>query len=309
MPLKNIINIGIVIINYNGTEDTIECLKSINLLIPNQRYCLKIFLVDNNSKLPISKSNVEKIIPNLVHIQNKNNEGFAEGNNIGIRYALNCNCDYIALINNDTIIVDDSLFRLIDKMEENEDNIGIGGIVNYYFSDSDKIWHAGIINDFNYGKPFSVKNFNRNQPLLYHVDYVPGSSMVIKREVFDKIGLLDAKYFAYFEENDFCIRAKIAGFQIAFLQNTKILHKIGQASSSNVKVYLRTRNTLLFYSTYATSIALLIILIRYVFKTLISIISSPDKSISLIRAMLIGIYDFYNKKFYEGSINDSINDL
>jgi len=296
------IKIGIVIINYNGKDDTLECLDSMHILMSDPRFVVRIFLVDNNSKIAIDKSELDKIVPDVVLIQNERNEGFAEGNNIGIRSALDYNSDYIILLNNDTVLVDDSFSRLISKMET-ESEIGIGGIVNYYYNDHNKIWQAGIINDFKYGKPFSVLNFNNGLAEFKAVDYVPGSSMVIKKEVFEKIGLLDARYFAYFEENDFCMRAKKTGFNVAFLQNTKILHKIGQSSNSKIKLYLRTRNILLFYSTYVSRKVVFVAFSRHCIRTIRSVRKTPTKLIPSIKVIIIGLYDFCVGNFYEGSIH------
>lgn len=297
------IRIGVVIINYNGNDDTLECLESIQVFMSHHpKFLVKVFLVDNNSKIKLDERELNKVMPNIVFIQSKRNEGFAEGNNIGIRNALNCDTDYVILLNNDTVLVDDSFFRLISKMEI-ESAIGIGGIVNYYHSDQKRIWQAGVINDFKYGKPLSILNFNNKLSELKLVDYVPGSSMVIKKEVFERIGLLDARYFAYFEENDFCMRAKKAGFNVAFLQNTKILHKIGQSSNSYIKLYLRTRNILLFYSTYVSRKVVLIALSRHCFRIIRSVVKTPKRLIPSIKAIAIGVYDFYIGNFYEGSIS------
>ena len=105
------------------------------------------------------------------------------------------------------------------------------------------------------------------------------------------------------EENDFCLRAKNEGFYVGFLQNSKILYKVGRSSISNVKIYLRTRNIILFYTTYTSSKYDLIVLVRHIIKTLISVIKTPSEFIMSIRAMYLRIYDFYKNFFYMGSID------
>lgn len=290
--------IAIVILNWNGTRDTIECLNSILRFLTRKVY--KVILIDNNSTEDIEDlRRYEDEMP-LQIIRLKKNIGFAAGNNVGIYKALKEKFEYIWLLNNDTVLVDDSVYNLVNHLNSTE-NIGIGGLVNYYFSDPDLIWQAGFKNDLRNGNVHPINNFNPNDNRLYFVDYVPGSSFLVKREVFEKIGFLDYKYFAYFEENDFCVRAKRSGYQIAFLQNSKILHKVGRSSENHLKIYLRTRNRLLFYFKYSGRINFLYIFIKYSLKTVYKLIKLKKNRSENLQAFVFSNIDFYKGNFYKGS--------
>jgi len=298
------ISLSIILVNFNGNEDTIECIKSIEEFVDNNKVDLTVILVDNGSKQPIDDRVIYNLKIPIVYIKNNENLGFAGGNNIGIKYALEINADYIALINNDTTFVDDSLYRLVNKMEK--ETIHIGGIVNYYFDKPNKIWQTGFINDFKRGDNHLVKSLSNEGDEFVDVDYVPGSSIVINQAVFNKIGTLDQEYFAYYEENDFCIRAKRSGFKVAFLENTKILHKVGKSSNSNIKVYLRTRNKLLFFKRYSSSFAFFFIYISVLLAYLKDLILRRKLKIISIKILFWAFSDFHKKNFGKGKIDKII---
>ena len=296
---SNKFKLAIIILNWNNTSDTIECIQSINTHILKNDF--KIILIDNGSYQNIDEVIAfEKELP-MVVVRLENNIGFAAGNNIGIRMALDEGFDYIMLLNNDTVLTDDSVINLIKIMQDNND-LGIGGLVNYYYSHPEKVWHAGLMNNLYIGKNHTVKNFTADKSSIIYVDYVPGSSLIAKRSVFEKVGLLDERFFAYYEENDFCLRAKEIGFKTGFLTSSRILHKVGNSSLNHIKVYLRTRNMLLFYSKYSIKIFLPIIILINFLRILYEIVLNPAKRKN-IRAFILGINDFIKEKLYSGSLD------
>ena len=296
-------NIGLIILNYNGEDDTKECLESINKFYSKLKN-LQIILIDNNSLFPLKDSYLKSLTLNLLHIKNVENKGFAEGNNIGIRQALKMNCDVIALINNDTVFIDNSLTNAVDHLHKNPD-IGIIGLINYFYNNPEKIFQAGFISKLNCGKSSSINIDYKNKGVAL-VDYVPGSSIIIRNNVFRRVGLLDPKYFAYFEEYDFCVRAKRKDFKVCVLLGSKILHKVGNSSTSVVKLYLRTRNKLLFFKKYASIKGFWQASIRHIGITILRIVFQERNKWKLFKSMFIGIKDYYNNFFYKGSI-DKIN--
>jgi GT2 family glycosyltransferase len=154
----------------------------------------------------------------LILIQNDANNGFSAGNNTGIRLALKKDADYIWLLNNDTLIKQNTLKELLQHMQSREDT-GIVGSVIYHAAEPTKIqtYGGGTISHC-----LGVDRF------LYSadpVDYVAGTSLFTKREVFETIGLLDEKFFFYWEDVDFSRRALIAGWKLTTADKAVVFHK------------------------------------------------------------------------------------
>lgn len=299
--MSNRITVAIVIVNFNGTEDTVECLKSIDNTISQQNDVnYEIVLVDNGSGKPITSGDICRIISKVHLVPSTKNLGFAGGNNLGLQFLNEHQIffDMVLLLNNDTVLVDDSISRLAIKLKNS--SYGIGGVVNYYYSNPEEIWQAGNMVRPTRLKGLAIKsNVDGND--FVKSDFVPGSSMMIKKEVIDEIGFLDDRFFAYFEESDMSVRAARAGYNTAFLQGTKILHKVGKASPSVLKHYLRTRNTLLFYEKNYPHI-MYIAKIRILLRTLSAFVASKC-SLKYIEAYQVGKKDFINRVFYEGHIS------
>ncbi len=232
--------ISIIILNYNGGKDVIDCLESVkNIDYPNY----EIIVVDNNST-DGSLENLRKKVPEIKIIQNEKNLGFAEGNNVGIRES---NYDYVMLLNYDTIVGESILKDLIGVIEGNED-IGIAGPMILYYDDPDKIWCAGgKLNLFGYTSHIGKGLKKELCYSPYFVDYISGCAMLIKKEVIDKIGLLTAEYFLYFEEVDFCFRAKKAGYECIYVPSQSVWHKTTESWITNpVHAYYYMRNAIIF---------------------------------------------------------------
>ena len=231
---------SVVILNYNGGEDVIECLESVrNIDYPSY----EIIVVDNAST-DNSVESIRKKFPEVKIIQNETNLGFAEGNNVGIREA---NSHYVMLLNDDAVVGKNILKDLTAAIEERK-NIGMAGPTILYYNDPDRIWFAGgRVNLFgylsNWGK--GLARGSCNSPRL--VDFLSGCSVLIKKEVIDKIGLLDAEYFLYFEDVDFCFRAKKAGYECLYVPSPTVWHKVTASWITNpVQAYYYTRNPIMF---------------------------------------------------------------
>jgi len=241
--------VSIIILNWNGKEDTIECLESLkNISYPNY----EIILVDNGST-DGSVKYFEENYPEIEMIENGENLGFAEGNNVAIEYILNSiNSEYILLLNNDTIVKDNFIENLVNTAEK-DNQIGIYGPKMLFWDfkgRKDVIWYAGGKADLSRGKIYhhkigEIDYFNENEPK--EVDFISGCCMLIKRDVFEKIGLLDPIYFAYCEDIDFCLRAKKSNFKVIYVPTSIIWHKVSASTKgkfSSKKAYLKYRNTL-----------------------------------------------------------------
>jgi hypothetical protein len=273
---------AIIIVNYNGWKETLECLESLSKLrIANCE--LRIVVIDNgstnNSVQRISKwlSSVKNFPPAEL-IELKENRGFSGGNNYGIRFALENGNDYILLLNNDTLVRLDFLDKLIRRAER-DSTIGIVGPKIYFAkgfefhkdryvrSELGKVfWYAGGNIDWGnmYASHRGVDEVDIGQyDKSGKTDFVSGCCMLVKREVFEKIGYLDSQFYLYLEDLDFCLRAKQSGFKLIYEPKAVIWHKNASSSDkpgSKLHQYYQTRNRLIIgmrYSPIRTRLALL----------------------------------------------------
>lgn len=238
--------IAIILVNWNNYSDTIECVKSLRK-ISYTNY--KIVVVDNGSKND-SVKHLSKL-KDIVLIESNENLGFTGGCNLGIKYIAKEEFSYVLLLNNDTIVKSDFLQHLVNFSEENQ-NVGIVGPLIYYFSDPKKIWFEGGVIDFIHG-PFLhlEKKFAENGQLFKtrNVDYINGCCILIKREVIQKIGMLDEEYGTYVEDVDYNVRAHNAGYSSYIVYDSIIWHKVSALTGERTnfkKEYLKTRNAVLF---------------------------------------------------------------
>jgi GT2 family glycosyltransferase len=232
--------VSIVILNYNGGEDVLECLKSVTKI---DYPAYEVIVVDNGST-DDSLFKIKNGYPQIRIIENKRNLGFAEGNNVGMRESVS---DYILLLNDDTVVGKSILKDLVEAMQT-DPNIGIAGPEILYYDAPDQIWSAGgKISLFGYashlGKGRKVESHN-------HTDFVPyicGCAIIIKKEVLNKIGLLDKEYFVYFEDADYCFRANKAGYRCLYVPSPTVWHKVKAEWINNpVQAYYSMRNAFVF---------------------------------------------------------------
>lgn len=276
--------VSIIILNFNGAKDTFVCLESIQKLqTPN--YKLLTIVVDNGSKEKFKDSvsqrgeQSSKIkIDELKILRTEENLGFSGGNNIGIRYALNHGADYVVVLNNDTIL-DKNLITELLHVADSDKKIGIAS-PKIYFAEGHEyhkdryqkaqkgkvIWYAGGIMDWQ-----NVIGFHRGVDEVDNgqydttdkTEFSTGCCMLVKKEVFEKVGYFDEKYFLYYEDADLSMRAKSAGFTIMYAPKAVVWHlnagSVG-GSGSILQDYYTTRNRLIFgmrYATFRSKIALL----------------------------------------------------
>lgn len=214
----------IIILNYNGGKEIIECLKSCQRI----NYPRFRILVVDNASTDYSVSQIKKQFKEMIVIQNQANLGFAAGNNIGIRYALNQGADYILLLNNDTVVSKDFLAKMI-QLAEKQTNIGIV-VPKILYHQSNKLWEGWEKKiDYLRGRVTVTTKEKINQPK--ETIHATGCAMLIKRKVLEKIGLLPEDYFMYFEDIDFSLKTKKAGFKIFYQPKVVIWHRFHRGTS------------------------------------------------------------------------------
>lgn len=235
-------SISIIVLNWNGKDHLEECLGSLSHL---DYPAYKVVLVDNAS----TDGSVEWIAsryPQVHILRNEKNLGFAEGNNVGIRFALSEGADYVVLLNTDTRAEPEFLTHLVQRGEEDKEIGVLGGKVLMFF-DPRIINSTGVnLNQLAYGwdRDFGEEALHVNRE-RGEVLAVTGSLMAIKREVFEQIGSLDPKFFAFYEDVDFCIRVwKHTRFRVEYVPESIIYHKFSASVSgeSPLKQYLMFKN-------------------------------------------------------------------
>jgi len=279
----------IIILNWNNWPDLEECLASLkNNDYPNY----EVVIVDNDSKEKLQVSEGLKVI------YNNENLGFVGGNNIGIKYALKNNADYILLLNDDTIVDKQFLSKMIET-GESDDKIGMVGAKIYSYQDKNKLWFAGGEINWLYNKGI-MRGYNQIDKGQYNnleeTDYLTGCCLLVKKEVIQKIGGLSEDYFAYYEDTDWSLAAQKAGFKTVFVPEAKIWHKGSKSfiQESPQYIYYNIRNGLIFAQKWAPWYLKLIIhshallrIIKQIFKLLI-----PSQRV-WAKYILIAIKDFY----------------
>lgn len=246
--------VAIIVLNWRRPSDTLACLESLaQIVYPNAQ----IIVVDNASgddSVPLIRGR----FPDATVIENSDNLGYAEGNNVGIRYALQHRPDYVCVLNNDTLVAPDFLGALVSEAERDPD-IGMVGPKMYFFEPPDMIYAAGSMVDWQNGILIHRGIWQHETPgqQIYSeksetVDFIVGCGVLIRRQVIDQIGMLDSRYYLNFEDVDWCLRARQAGFQVRYTPKAILWHRVsaslGQNSARNT--YYTTRNSLLLFHTY-----------------------------------------------------------
>ena len=227
-------SIAVIIATWNYPEID-RCLVSLRKEQKIYR-SMSIIVVDNASENNEGKR-IKKKFPGVYLIQNNKNYGFAKGNNIGIKYAIkNLKPDYFLLLNNDTEVKKNAIKNMIEFAESKSD-AGIVGCKLLY--PSGRIQHAG-----GWIKPYGMGHYGNHEEdrgqynKTKEVDYVTGAAFLIKKEVIEKIGLLDEGFSPFFrEEVDFCFRARKAGYRLFYFPKSEIIHYTSESIKKRQRYY------------------------------------------------------------------------
>lgn len=251
--------IFIIILNLNGREETIECLRSVQQI---DYANLRVIVVDNAST-DGSPEEIAQQFPAVKLIKNKTNAGYDGGNNIGIRDALREGADAVLILNNDTV-VDSGILRAFSEAAATLPRAGILGAAIYYFEEPEVFWWAGCRGTRSKTGWLSVYTqegkgeTDRGQyDEIRKVDGVIGCAMYIRREVFKKSGFFDERFFIYHEEYDFCNRAAAACWECYVVPGAKVWHKVARSMGGSYSPsfsYFWTRNWLLLSRKYTSCV-------------------------------------------------------
>jgi GT2 family glycosyltransferase len=244
-PATNEPLVGIVILNWNRSDDTIACVASLRRMA-YQNY--RVVVVDNGSR-DDSVVKIRAAYPDLDLIENGRNLGFAGGNNVGIERLMAAGCDYVMLLNDDAEVAEDTLTKLVE-VAETDPAIGFVGPTICYYGQPRVIWFAGG-RITPYGEPShpgdGAELGEPGQPPR-DVDYVTGCAILARRDLIETIGPLDPRFFLYFEETEWCTRGRQHGYRVVYVPDAVMWHKITPTARihSHRYLYMMTRNRLLY---------------------------------------------------------------
>lgn len=242
-----------VVLNYNGMKFLPQCLDDLH----SQDYAnIRVILSDNGST-DESLTWVRAHYPDVCIIENNSNLGWAAGNNAGIRQALAWKADWVWVINYDVAIDDSCVSRLVEYGKA-KPNVGLLAPLIHYFEPRHEVWFSGGKVDPSIFYTWHCRSLNEFQALPQANRFITGCAMMVRRQVFERIGLIDERFFMYLEDVDFSLRATAAGYSLAVVEDAGFYHKAhfggsgsGQDMGSPFMRYHQFRSKLLFWRKHA----------------------------------------------------------
>lgn len=238
--------VAVVVLNFNGLDDTIKCLYSLKPLTEQGH---EIILVDNGSGVD-PEVPARDVLPALTYLRNAQNLGYAGGNNTGIRYALDKGAEFVLVLNNDTVVAPSIVDELLAAFAAHPELGIVGPIVNF-MDEQHVVMTDGVAFNPGPGTEFFKRIIvppSAAHPSAVPVDIVNGCCMMIRSDVLRQVGLFDEQFFIVHEESDLCLKAGRAGFGCAVFSRTLVWHKGSSAferSGRQLQRYFDARN--LFY--------------------------------------------------------------
>jgi GT2 family glycosyltransferase len=287
--------IHIVVLNWNGANDTLECLSSLeSLTYPN----FNVIVVDNGSSDDsLGKLSSYSAPYPLVLLETRQNLGYAGGNNVGIRHALERGANFVLLLNNDTTVAPDLLEQLISAAQRSPE-AGVFSARVMYFDNPELVWFDGARwNESALGLEWPGQGTREAElgTIDRDTDYACGAALFFRAEVARKIGLLDEMFFLVWEEVDWCFRARKAGWRNRVVAAAKVWHKIGVSfgsESSPLRTYFSIRNQLLWFSRHASLSARIRLWANNLRRLIPKFYISADLNVSFAKRFVWAIQDY-----------------
>jgi GT2 family glycosyltransferase len=248
-------SIWIVVLNWNGLTDTLACLQSLRQV----RYAGRHIVVVDNGSSDGSVAALRGVTQDheFELIEAGSNLGYAGGNNLGIRYALDHSADFVLVLNNDTT-VDPMLLDELVAAADRHPQSGCFGPWIYYMHDRERLWFARAAwssKSVSFSWPGKDRLASELLAEATRTDYVCGAALFFRADVVRQIGYLDERFFLVYEESDWCYRARRAGFECLTVPKARVWHKVGTSFGSEdspLRTYFSMRNKLLWAEKNAT---------------------------------------------------------
>lgn len=261
--------VNVIILDYNAAGDTLACLASV---LASSHTDFQVLVCDNGSRppsveglraglpavagAPPEEEGDDRDLPpgarvtryglRVTLLQLPSNLGYAGGNNAGLRLALAKGGDAALLLNNDLTVEPETISRMVEVLEA-DPGVGIVGALNLDAEDGTSVLEEGIRMDMVWFDALRVPVRERG---FERVDKVIGASMLVSAKVLGDVGLLDERYFLYWEDTDYCFRARAKGHGVAVSYDARVRHKRHGTSNERVRSYFMTRNSLLFIASH-----------------------------------------------------------
>jgi hypothetical protein len=218
----------VIIVGWNNYDNTRECLQSI---LNQQQIGTEIFLVDNGSKTePLD--NLSLLFPEINYIYSEKNLGFAAGTNLGLQKALSAGYKYFLIINNDTRADLLMLSELVKPLKD--ENVGLVAPFIYYYDTPDKIWSCGGFINNVLLMPLDSHNVKKAVFNPTERTFLSGCCYLMRRELLERVGLFDERFFLYFEDLDYCLRVNETKWKMMVIPTAKLYHKVSQSSGGQM---------------------------------------------------------------------------
>lgn len=273
--MQNTVNISVVIVSYNVKDLVLTCLRTLYAYLPSSLN-IETVLVDNHSKDDTVNA-VKAQFPQVIVIANDHNAGFPAANNQAFKVAKG---EYIFMLNPDTEFFNDSLFQLYQRIQ-NDQNISLIApkLLNTDKSRQLSVWRfpriwylfceTHYLNMFLGGKNYADKDLTKE----FEAECFSGAAILFKKEVFNKIGLLDETMF-WIEDTEFCYRAYHAGFKLLYYPKAQVIHHVGQSAKTNYNISISNQifNKIKFYKKHHNAFEWLLVVLLSFYHVLIKLI-------------------------------------
>jgi len=240
--------VGVVIVNWNGLADTLECLASLQ----KDAYAHKCIIVVDNGSTDDSAARIAAAFPQATLLQTGANLGFTGGNNAGIRQALALGCDFVFLLNNDTTVEPGAISELV-KVASSDAHWGILTPVIHYFDHPDEVWFGGSSLDLARGQAVhdNSRILSRDAPPS-PLPWTTGCAMFLRADLIRQLEGFDDRFFLLWEDVDLSLRARAAHFSIGLVPAARIYHKVSRSIQGIAarSTYYYLRNHLLLLSKH-----------------------------------------------------------
>lgn len=292
------LKVGVILVNYNGKNYNEECIDSI---LKSTYKNLEVIVIDNASSDDSVELLKKRYMNNITVVETGLNLGFSGGNNVGIKLALEKKCDFILLLNNDTVIEEKMIEIMVETSVNNQYCVISPKI--YYYDNKEVIWSAGADMIWKKGIP-AQRGMNEVDKGQYdiecNVEIATGCCLLIHKNIIKEVGLLPDDYFLYYEDTDYTTNIVRRGYKLLYLPSARMYHKVSASTGGEESfnyIYYNTRNRLLFNKKYNSKNKLTYTLYFYLTRLLKIIKWLFVKRVDLIKATLQGISDYNNNKF------------